>query len=178
MNSTPAEKRISAKLDIIRAFNGYLTDCGFTLKARRDAFANSHNLRDLELDKDTYYHIESLTVATLIRWQAVIKKQGVPGLCGNYGKNKGNSIIDDNTDIKGTILAMISAYPHIGCKNIMRKLRIEFTQDALPIYRTLQRWVASWKGGNASLQMAMTNTDKYRSKFESASGWHLRMLAI
>ena len=167
---TPAEKRISAKLDIIRAFNRYLTDCGFTLTARRDAFANAYNLRALELDKDTYYHIESLTVATLIRWQSVIKKQGVQGLGGNYGKNKGTSIIDTNTDIKGTILAMISAYPHIGCKNIMRKLRIEFTQDALPSYRTLQRWVASWKGSNASLHMAMTNPDKYRSKFKSASG--------
>ena len=192
MTNTIGTSRADAKLEILRAFNGYLTTVKKGVVQCRMLFANLYNEQQkavagcptclsgnkagaeltttIDISMEVYNSISTISATTIARWQKDLKTKGVHSLAGSYGKNKGNTIIDRNRDIKGFILAMFKDYPHAKAKHIMRGLRTRFNKDELPAYRTLQSWISNWKAENAQLHSAITNPDKWRSKYRSASG--------
>ena len=168
---------MDAKVSILQAFKKYYIahkykDAPIGIVQARHNFVHLYNTGAINCGAETF--IKTISAVTLARWQKLVSDHGVSALNGNYGKTRGQTIIDQNPAIKGYILAILQQTPHVSAKHIIRALRANFAQmyidGDLPSYRTVQHWLGCWKNTHRQLHLFATNPDAWKSKYRAASG--------
>ncbi|WP_027671274.1 Mu transposase C-terminal domain-containing protein [Rheinheimera baltica] len=113
----------------------------------------------------------SIGFSTLTRWEAEYEKNGLGALAGNYGKNKGNGLIDSTPEIKTFCLALIHEYPHIKGEALHEALQTEFGGDySVPAAATCRVWLKRWKDENQELFMSLVDPSGWQNKRMVAFG--------
>ena len=111
---SPATNRMDAKVSILQAFKKYYIapkykDAPIGIVQARHNFVHLYNTGAINCGAETF--IKTISAVTLARWQKLVSDHGVSALAGNYGKTRGQTIIDQNPAIKGYILAILQQTP-------------------------------------------------------------------
>ena len=170
-----AQARQEAALIILAAWDRHRPATTGGLGAAREAFCTLYEGKQIDLAPWVRDARPSLTPATLKSWEGRRAQATMGGewadLGGRYGNRKGSSAIDSDPEIHQLVLGLIADRPHIKGKAVLRALRARFEDGRpLPSLRAVQRWMAAWKADNAQVYLAVSNPDKWRSKFKSAAG--------
>ncbi len=173
--TTPAhgKRRIDAKLALIGLWEQFNKTAGLAVMPSLHKFSELYNAGTIEADADVRQQVPMLCGATLNRWRAAVKRDGVAQLAGRYGNRKGASIIDTQPAVAEFAVSMLVSHPHAGSAHIMQALRARFGADAevkLPSARALQRWMNAWRQDNRQVHTALTNPDAFKNKFMAAFG--------
>lgn len=118
----------------------------------------------------TRHGARSLDRATLYRWQAAYRAEGLAGLLDGYGTRKGQSKIAANEALRNVVLGCLLQAPHITPKKI--KMYLKARHPALDIVseKAIERFVKSWKAENAQLWTYLTNPDQWKNVYMAAFG--------
>ena len=168
-----ALERVDARLAILQALRSFLRESHLGKSRGRKQFAALYNEGQAEVEPWVRASVPRLSLRTLERWSPAIERDGVAGLVAGYGKSLGTGVVDRHPDVQDFIIAMLVDHPNTSAKNVMRGLRARFGNKAnieRPAYRTVQRFMATWREENAQVHLAITNPDRWRSKYQSATG--------
>lgn len=157
-----SQDRADARAAIVEAWRRWATG--------QEAFAAAYNADGVDVEAWVRVEVPVLTPRSLRNWDRTLAKRGIGRLAGNYGNRKGAGRIEGEPEIKDLILGMIVDHPHASARLVMRALRAKFEPGRVPGYRTVQRYIATWKQANRQLHAAVTNPDKWRSHFQAAGG--------
>ncbi|WP_416305176.1 Mu transposase C-terminal domain-containing protein [Neptunicella sp. SCSIO 80796] len=115
-------------------------------------------------------HKATISYATLARWEKQYNEEGITGLTGRYGKNKGNGLIDSSPEMLNYCQALIQEYPHIKGERLHELLQMRFDElFKIPSASTCRDWLRRWKQENQELFMSLVDP----------SGWqNSRMVAF
>ena len=165
--------RVDVRLSILESLHRFLGKSSLGKTRGREQFAELYNDGRIEVESWVRDGAPKISAVTLKRWSLAIDKDGVAGLAAGYGKSRGTGVVDRHPDVRNFIIAMLVDHPNTSAKNVMRGLRARFGNNAdieLPAYRTVQRFMATWREENAQVHLAITNPDRWRSKHKSATG--------
>ncbi|MEC4804733.1 MAG: DNA-binding protein [Jaaginema sp. PMC 1079.18] len=158
--------RRNARLHILAVLTDYCRQHALNICECRDDFATQYNARRLPLPGWVTELIPTVSAPTLLRWASNLKVMGVDALAGNYGTRKGSGQIDNDEELRETILAFITQRP----SHIYDELKRRFPKKKLPTKRTIERWVRKWRNNNPQQLARLRNINEYNSKFRSAAG--------
>lgn len=165
-NSDDRIARRNARLHILAVLTDYCRQHALNICECREDFATQYNARRLPIPGWVSELIPTVSAPTLLRWASNLKVQGVDALAGNYGTRKGSGAIDNDEELRETILAFITQRP----SHIYDELQRRFPNKKLPTKRTIERWVSKWRESNPQQLARLRNINEYNSKFRSAAG--------
>lgn len=173
LSKMPAHKqaRADARLNVLRALDAYEYRHRITGRAAAAAFVKAYEDRDpsIELDPKTRARVEVLSVSTIYRWRKAERELGIVGLTDDYGSSYGRTKIDSDEELRTSVLALISIKPHIRAKHVTEYLRTKHGIEEIS-ERTVERFLARWRGENASLWLQMSNPDAWKNRYQVAFG--------
>jgi len=116
--------------------------------------------------------VPTTSQGSLMRWNKIIREEGISKLAGAYGNRKGSGIINQNKEIQNFILSMIHDFPHCKSNHVYQGILARFhnLNLDLPDLRTVSRWMRKWKQENKELFTLIDNPDEWRNKFMVAIG--------
>lgn len=166
-----AAERMEAKLHLLAALDTFARSRGIGICAAMDEFCDAYNSGALDVPIAVRQHTSGdLSPSTLRRWRGAVKKQGAAALAGAYGNRKGSGAIDQDEELRDYILGVLAEHPTISAKLLHQALAAYFDEERVPVRRTLQRWLASWKVENAGVYAAIRSPDEWKNKFMPAHG--------
>ncbi|WP_166838672.1 Mu transposase C-terminal domain-containing protein [Rheinheimera pleomorphica] len=166
-----AKERAEAAFAILNAARKFQTDTGLTKVKAWRLFCEQYNNGLTPVPEQVYLIKPSIGFSTLTRWEADYEKNGLSALAGNYGKNKGNGLIDSTPEIKNFCLAMLHEYPHIKGEALHEALQTEFSGDyTIPAAATCRVWLKRWKEENQELFMSLKDPSGWQNKRMVAFG--------
>lgn len=118
----------------------------------------------------------SLDRATLYSWKKRLQEQGMAGLLDGYGTRKGKSKIEQNEELKKTVLGCLVKYPHITAKKIKQYLEADKPHLNMVSIKGIDRYISNWKKENAQLWTYVTNPDKWKNVYMAATGSHFERI--
>lgn len=164
------KREAEAKYEILAAAKSFIEAGGFKRSRGVNLFCEQYNKGSIELpdwvleaaEKDGKLHR-----ATFYRWQQKYEAQGLAGLAGNYGHNKGTSkLTKEQQDL---IRALICDNPNIQIPKIMAVFAARFNGGS-PSVGVVAYWVKQYRRKEQSLLLFMENPDEWRSKCQFAAG--------
>ncbi|WP_445945462.1 DNA-binding protein [Shewanella sp.] len=167
--------RAEAKSLIIKAKDSF---CEPYLQLRKlvqgeKAFCNSYTKKSLPLPAWVYQTITSISMATIRRWEKLIKEQGEHALGGRYQRQQ-VSLIDTQQELADFLKGLITAKPHLKDKaNQLKKLTEIYVYKSgapwqVPSVSSIRRWVNKWADDNQAAYVFTTNPKKFNDKYRSA----------
>lgn len=163
--------RALAKFNILNGAKNHQRNTSLTKIAAFTQFCEFYNSKD---DRVAQYQSEfnnTVSLASIIRWEKTLNKNGITALAGNYGKTKGKGIIDSTPELKEYCIALIHEYPHIKGERLADMLEAEFIQKyTIPAASTCRAWLSSWKDENQALYMSMFDPSAWQNKRMVAFG--------
>ncbi|MBD3822562.1 MAG: DDE-type integrase/transposase/recombinase, partial [Thiotrichales bacterium] len=143
-----------------------------------------------EVEVDPQYTLEALAAkgikmnlnkGNLSRWGSTLKAEGLDGLCGLGNKSRrGQSIINDQPDLKEWLESYAIKYSHIAMERKARKIKrsIEDEKAAkkkdwrVPSETSIRRWLGDFMESNRRQILFSTNIDKFNSAEMFNAGKH------
>ena len=99
--------KTDAKLAILRAFNTFCkTHATIGVVQNRYSFVKKYNAGAVGCGAEQL--IKKISAPSLSRWQKSFANGGMSALIPQYGKNKGQGIIDRTPELRGCILALMA----------------------------------------------------------------------
>lgn len=162
-------KRLNARLTILEAWRLFKANTRLPVVRSMQVFAENYNNGEIEVESAVLEVAPTVSTATLKRWKKQQENGEFKRLAGvQYGKNKG--VIESSPELSDFIKAYIEKYPHANAKHIERALHTEMAHLPLPGYRTIVRYLTTFKQENPALFAALTNPDEYKNKSMAAFG--------
>lgn len=166
-----SQRRAEARVALVELARHYLRLSGLPKRTGLELFTHEYRTGVIQVPPWIRDTLPKLCANSLVNWQAQLKSDGLARLGGKHGEHrKGSGIIDSTPALRDFVLGMIVDHPHATAKHVMRGIRARFAAELHPSYRTLQRWMATWKEENAQLHTAISNPDAWRSKYQAAGG--------
>lgn len=171
-----AQARMDARLAVVRAFEVYAQHAGLPVHQARIGFALAYNDGAIAVPELVRTQVPHTSDASLERWQALVRRNGITALAGSYGNRAGSGRIDSQPALQDFIKAMLVTYPHARAPHVMQGLQARFASaDApvratLPSLRSLERWIDAWRAANAGTLLALANPDAWKNKQMVAFG--------
>lgn len=169
-----AKKRAEARAAVVLAARMFTVNARLAYTRALDAFARRYNAGEISVEPWVREALPQICHSSLLRWDARARKEGAASLAGNYGRHrKGKGIIDSQETVVNTIFGMFATYPHTSAQVILERLQSlvhEGVEIKLPSLRRLQAWIADWKAQNESLVLFVTAPDKWKGRYQSATG--------
>ena len=166
-----AKERAETALTILKAAEQFAKVASSPKTVAWQNFVALYQSRQLDLPDEIYQLKPSIGFSTLTRWESDYKKNGITALAGNYGKNKGNGLIDSSPELQSFCLAMIREYPHIKGDALYEALNTEFGNDyTIPAPATCRAWLRRWKEENQELFMSLCDPSGWQNKRMVAFG--------
>jgi hypothetical protein len=164
--------RADARAAILVAMREFSVTSALSGRRAVDSFAAKYNLGEITLEDWIHAEVETVTAATLYRWQKKFDKEGLAALAGNYKGQAGRSLIDRQPDLRDYIVAMMTDFPHTTASHVMKAIKAHFahTDVELPSKRRLEVWISNWKKDNKSLHTAVANPDAWKNQYMVAFG--------
>ncbi|MGD9539053.1 MAG: DNA-binding protein [Alphaproteobacteria bacterium] len=158
-----ARSRADARVAVLRRCERFLEDGELSAKAGRAHFVELYNAgRIAGVDDATRAALPTISARSLERWLAELAAEGAKRLAGRYGGRR--PVIGGMPEVVALITGMLATHPHASAKQVMRALRARFDGQALPSYRSVQRYMASWKAEHQSTFEAVTNPDRWKGR--------------
>ena len=166
------QRRLDAKLALLRARELFQQSHGLSLKDSEHQFAGAYNRGAIDVPASVRHLIPNCSASSLQRWRVDLKTEGLTRLAGAYGNRKGTSKIDAQPAVRELVIGLLVAKPHARATHVMQMLeaRLGSTATALPSMRALERWIAQWKKENAQTFMAIANPDAWKNRYMVAFG--------
>ncbi len=166
-----AKKRLEAKTALLNARHAFIEHSGLKSSNGHHQFCYRYNDNQIEIDDWVRELIPSIHPATVYRWIASIKTNGVAVLSGNYGHRKGTSKIDQQAELKDFIIGMVTGNT-ISHALLYRFVEQKFKETAIeiPSKRAVERWVNNWKATHEDAYLATINPDAWKNKRMLAYG--------
>ncbi|WP_186465393.1 Mu transposase C-terminal domain-containing protein [Nitrospirillum viridazoti] len=165
------KQRAEAKAALLALWRRWLQASNLPKTRGTELFCHEYNAGRIEVPawvRETRPHVSP---NSLDNWSKELSTEGLARLAGRAGHHrKGCGIIDTTPGLKDFVLGVLVEYPHVSAKVIMRGIKARFDASLHPSYRTLQRFLATWKEGNEQVFTAVINPDAWRSRFQSAAG--------
>lgn len=167
-----AKDRMHSKLSILRDLELYRRAHDYSFQVGAIKFCEAYNSHNLAVDDELRETFPTLSHSTIEKWRLKLKAKGVTSLGGEYGKRKGQTLIDAQPELRDHIVAFLVQFPHTTATRVMDFLQARYRDSSmkLPAQRTLQDWVDCWKSKNAQTFMAITNPDQWKNKYKAAFG--------
>lgn len=167
----PAKERAETAFAILTAARLFQKETGLTKVKAWRLFCEQYNNGLTPVPAKVYLIKPSIGFSTLTRWEADYEKNGLSALAGNYGKSKGNGLIDSTPEIKTFCLALIHEYPHIKGEALHDALQTEFGGEyTVPAAATCRVWLKRWKDENQELFMSLFDPSGWQNKRMVAFG--------
>ena len=145
-------------------------EAGLSARAGRPAFVAAYAERRLSAPDWVRAALPRISAKSLERWSAKAKAAGAAGLADRRGRHrKGAGRIDQDPEMVRLIEGLLSANPHASSKHVMRALRARYN-GATPPYRTVQRWLQTWRESEIQLHAHVSDPDGHRSRLGAAMG--------
>ncbi|WP_119167080.1 Mu transposase C-terminal domain-containing protein [Algihabitans albus] len=145
-------------------------EAGLSARAGRPAFVAAYGVGQLSAPDWVRAALPTISAKSLERWSAKAKAAGAAGLADRRGRHrKGAGRIDRDPEMVRLIEGLLSANPHASSKHVMRALRARYNGETPP-YRTVQRWLQSWREAEIQLHAHVSDPDGHRSRLGSAMG--------
>lgn len=167
-----ARDRMNAKLDVLGRFEAFARHHA-GICAAREAFCAAYCQGDIDLPMSARHWIgDSISPATLGRWQRQIALQGTAALAGRYGNRAGTGTIECQPALCDFVLGLLTAQPHIRGKNLHRAMSARFacSEVRVPSVRGAVRFLSRFKRENAQLYAWVSNPDAAKNRYMSAFG--------
>lgn len=165
--------RADARLAVVRACDEFLARSSLAKHSGAAAFAALWNAGNYPAEDWVKAAVPGFHVNSLLNWRRAVERQGVAALAGKYGRHrKGKGAVETTPDVRDYLVGLLAAKPHVDAAQAMRGLRARFreTDLKLPSYRTVQRFLKTWKESNGGLFLALTDPDAHRSRLRAAFG--------
>lgn len=167
----PRQRKAEARAALVQLAKRYVNLSGLPKKRGQELFAHEYSGGRIEVPDWLRETLPTVCSNSLANWAKALEREGLTRLAGKQGEHrKGSGIIDSTPELRELILGMLVDHPHASAKHVMRAIRARFPVELHPNYRTVQRWIADWKAGNAQLLAAVTSPDAWRSKYQAAGG--------
>lgn len=174
--SAAGEAVADARLDLLDALDDWLkTSTHKTLDAAYDAFAEIYEAGTIAVRAETRLLYPAIARRALINWLRLRRRGGWSGLIpAKRGRRGSQSTIDNDTDIRDTILATLTDRPHSSPKFIREFVAARFSAEParIPSIRTVQRYIKAWRETpeGERLLSQLKDPDKHRSRRMPAPG--------
>lgn len=166
------QRRMDAKLQLVRAFEMFAATSGLAIKQARFAFVQAYRAGAVPVPTWARDVVRSVSAASLERWQSTVRTSGITALAGGYGNRRGASLVDSQPELRDFVVAMLVSHPHARATHVLQGLMARFA-DAdveLPSMRSLERWMSTWRAANRQTLTALQNPDAWKNKFMVAFG--------
>jgi putative transposase len=167
-----------AKAWLVNAYWKYWKTNGGSKAHARYAFATAVNCGDIKLPEEhaeylpKYDQLCQLSAASLQRWELDFLNGGHFALVNEYGKRKGQSIIETTPKLKEIVLGAMTRHPHIKAKHLREYLEAAHPEYADISDRTIDRFKQQWIKDNHQTWTFMTNPDQWKNVYMVAYGSH------
>lgn len=161
--------KAEARLVLVRQLEQFATSADLAMSNAAEKFAFDYENGDIPVESWVKALIPSFSGRSIIRWKQNSKELNLLGDKRGLHR-KGQSKIDQNTEIRDLIVGMLATHYNPSARNIMRALRARFSPSSLPSYRRLQAWIAEYKKDNDPLLKAIQAPDEFKNKYQSAAG--------
>lgn len=166
--------RAEARAAVVTACKLYLRDAGLGVERGLRAFVEAYNGGQLSVDDWVRRAIPSVSRGSLRNWAKHLRDGGLARLAGNYGNRAQSGKIHSNPEMVTLIEGMLHAYPHCSAAHVMDAIRARFAGvgggEALPSYRSVQRYLSDYRRRNQQVLTAVANPDLWRSRYQAAGG--------
>lgn len=162
-----------ARAAVLKAVAGLAGSTGLPMTKARDIFAAAWEAGedDFGLDAEMRGIVTRLSASSLKRWQGQFDRGGLAALAPKHGAaRKGTGTIDRDDAIRVLVEGMMLQHPDVSARLVMRAIRARHDGPDLPSYRTVQRWMATWRQENRALLQMASSPDGYRSRVRLVSG--------
>jgi len=136
------------------------------------AFAERYTAGAIPVSPETRTAIPRCSRVTLYDWRRARREGGWSGLMPRYAASATNTArIDADPDLSSMLAAFIlEHHPRDRAPMARRWLVARCGEDRVPCVASVKRWMARWRKANASLLMAETDPDGWRSRYMPAFG--------
>lgn len=119
-----------------------------------------------------YNGTRTLSEATLRRWEADYRNEGIWGLVDKHGHRKGKSEIETTPELYKTVLGCMLKHPHITPKKIKQYLAADFPHLDIVSEKSIGRFKTKWIKENHQEWTYITNHDRWKNVYMAAVGSH------
>lgn len=167
------DRKATARIAVLAAFDAFVEGGGYSLDRAKKAFCRSYKDGQVVVEPWVLQLIPRVSPRTIDNWRALVKAGNYEGLSGRQGKHRrGSGIIDRTPALREHIVGTLAQLPHADARQIERLIHawLKDTDEEVPSYATIQRFVKRWKEDNEALFLAHRDPDAFRSKFGAAFG--------
>lgn len=159
------------RLDLFNRFDIYHRARGIAVWPAMLEFCGLWQAGVIEAHPGTLRAYPSLPAKTLDKWYRAWRTQGVVALLERKPrKDAGRTALSANEDLYQVFLAAVAEMHAPSAQQVGRVIRAELGADRVPPLRTLSRWLADFRTGNAAALLRFKNPDGWRNKFMVAFG--------
>ena len=167
-HATMADARLDVLTDLDRCIDAAPGVC---LDNVIQTYCKRHAAGETNISPKTRAAIPKLSRRMLTEWRRASRAGGWAGLIPQYAARGRPSRIDADEELAGMLESFILRFhPRDTAPTARDWLVARCGEDRVPDLRTVQRWMGRWRKANASLLMAETNPDGWRSKYLPAFG--------
>lgn len=165
------QQRAEARAALVKLADHYVEVSGLAKREAIKKFAADYSAGTIDVPQSLRDAIPRVCANSIENWRQALDRDGLARLAGKHGEHRrGTGTIDATPGMRELVLGMLVEFPHCGADHVMRAIRARFESDLHPSYRSVQRWIATWKAQNKQLFEAVTNPDAWRSKYKAAGG--------
>ncbi len=162
-----------AKAEMLRARDAFLRTAGIkNIKTGSERFSRLYTAGQIELPEDVTAYARrsgrlSVSWSTLNRWSKAYAEAGIAGLVNGYKSPKKTSVPEA---MQLFVQGLITGKPHMKDGAIHQAIEARYHGQDIPSAAAVARYVAKFKGENASLLLWLANPDEWRNKHQFALG--------
>lgn len=171
--SPKQQQRADARLAVVRACDAFIANASLTRHSGTATFAQLWNAGKIPAEEWVRASIRHVHANSIHAWRAKAAREGAAALAGRQGRHRlGAGRIDSTPELRDFVVGLLASKPHVDAGQIMRGLRARYRDSGLllPAYRSLQRFIKTWKDANAGIFLAVTDPDAHRSRLGVAFG--------
>ncbi len=163
----PDQKRALARLEILKAFNSFHKSSSLNTTEAEKVFCELYVKQELNISSWVLDLENKLSVSKLRRLKGQYKKQGRAGLATAYGKQRRQSAVKPEMQIR--IAGMLAERPGMRPINIFRTL-VKTYPETCPNKATIYRYVKSWRERHHELVSLQENPSRWKNSYQAAHG--------
>lgn len=166
--ATPYNKKIAQARDhILNKLSKFIISKGLKQVQGRERFASFYKAGLIEVEPWILEKIPSVSAPNLGKWIKRKIEDGLPGLLGGYGNQKGQrkAVTPEQSAF---IISHIKAKPHIRPEHIFKMVCKIF--ETHPSRRTIYRFINSWKQENEQFFALIEDPRRWKNNYMPAFG--------
>lgn len=172
-----AQRRMDARLALLADLGQFRQSTGLAITVAEEQYALAWGQGGGNVPAWVRAELGStLSSGTLQRWRLQAKAGGIARLAGDYGKNKGKTLVAADEGLQAFVTAFLVQFPHARATQVHRGIKarlgaqIAAGEIALPSVRSLERWIDAWRLAHKQTLAALENPDHYKNKYMVAFG--------